>query len=150
MRDWSAPQATPRLPKRASPAQLRRATCQRPAARRQRHQKPPAPTTAPAASPRANSRCWSLSEPLEDRRHVDLIRFVIAGQHVHDEVDAKAHRHLALLFAPRHDRVEWLSVAIDGPCAGPIISADDDARDPVIDVVVGRLDPHGANIPTAW
>ena len=41
-------------------------------------------------------RAGSLAEPLEDRRHVHLIGLVVAGQHVHDEVDRRSGGHLAL------------------------------------------------------
>ena len=40
-----------------------------------------------------------LPQPFEERRHMDLVRLVIAGERIHDEVDAEAFGRLALKFA---------------------------------------------------
>src|SRR5205085_2634229 len=52
-----------------------------------------------------NPLARSLTEPFENRRYVHLVRLVVAGQHVHDEIDPKAQRHLALWLAARHDGI---------------------------------------------
>src|SRR5207244_6271927 len=83
----------------------------------------------------------SLTEPLEDRRHVHLVGLVVAGQHIHDQVDAEAQRHFALRLAARHHREGRPALAVDGPGAGPIVAADDDAGDAVIDAVLHRPAP---------
>src|SRR2546423_14780038 len=89
----------------------------------------------------------SMTAPLENRRYVHLIRLVVAGQHVHDEIDPKAQRHLALRLTARHDGVGRPALAIDGPGAGPVIAADNDAGNAIIDPVLDRLRPdlHGVS-----
>ena len=69
---------------------------------RQRQRRAP---PRPAASGSSGSkiticlrRC-SLPQPVEQRGHVDLVGFVVAGQHMHDEVHAEAVGDLALPLA---------------------------------------------------
>src|SRR5437868_15014724 len=83
----------------------------------------------------------SLTEPFEDRRYVHLVRLVVAGQHVHDEIDPKAQRHLALWLAARHDGIARPALAVDGPGAGPVITAGNDAGNAIIAPVLDWLDP---------
>src|SRR5580692_10893123 len=51
-----------------------------------------------------------LPQSLEQRRHVHLIGFVIAGQRVHDDVDTGAERKLALALLAFHHRQHGLAV----------------------------------------
>ena len=70
-------------------------------------------------------RALSLPEPLEQCWHVHLIGFVVAGQRVHDDVDAGAEGHLALILA-----------AADEPArepAKPKASRSEGAPDELID-----------------
>src|SRR2546421_12878467 len=96
-----------------------------------------------------NPPARSLTEPFENRRYVHLVRLVVAGQHVHDEIDPKAQRHLALWLAARHDGIAPPALAVDGPGAGPVITADNDAGNAIIDPVFDRLDPDLAGVPAA-
>src|SRR6266403_4489599 len=96
-----------------------------------------------------NPPARSLTEPFEKRRYVHLVRLVVAGQHVHDEIDPKAQRHLALRLAARHDGIARPALAVDGPGAGPVITADNDAGNAIIDPVFDRLDPDLAGVPAA-
>src|SRR6185437_10242687 len=91
----------------------------------------------------------SLTEPLQDRRYVHLVGLVVAGQHVHDEIDSKAQRHLTLRLPARHDRISRPALAVDGPGPGPIIAADNDAGDTIIDPVLDGLDPDLAGVRAA-
>src|ERR1700722_7011740 len=95
-----------------------------------------------------------LPQPLEQRRHVHLIGFVIAGQRVHDDVDAGAERQLALARLAFHHRQHGLAVGPRRPGAGQIVRGDDDgghavaaargASGPVLVDVGQRLDPQPA------
>src|SRR2546423_4122150 len=91
----------------------------------------------------------SMTAPLENRRYVHLVRLVVAGQHVHDEIDPKAQRHLALRLAARHDGIARPALAVDGPGAGPVITTDNDAGNAIIDPVFDRLDPDLASASAA-
>src|SRR5437763_17078732 len=93
-----------------------------------------------------NPLARSLTEPFENRRYVHLVRLVVAGQHVHDEIDPKAQRHLALWLAARHDGIARPALAVDGPGAGPVITADNDAGNAIIDPAFDRLDPEPAGV----
>src|SRR5204863_9182590 len=87
-----------------------------------------------------NPPARSLTEPFENRRYVHLVRLVVAGQHVHDEIDPKAQRHLALGLAAWHDGIGRSTLAVDGPGAGPVITADKDAGIAIIEQVFVQLD----------
>ena len=75
-------------------------------------------------------------------RHVHLVGLVVAGQHVHHEVDAEPRGHLALRLAARDAGKGRPALVVDRPGAGPVVAADDDAGDAVIDAVLDRLDPQ--------
>ena len=71
----------------------------RPAQQRIAHQQPGTPrrgrqsaTRAATGRGRSNRRRGSLPEPFQDRRHVHLVGLVVAGQRIHDDVDAEADR----------------------------------------------------------
>src|ERR1700722_7171784 len=61
-----------------------------------------------------------LPQSLKQRRHVHLIGFVIAGQRVHDDVDAGAECELALARLALDHRQHGLAVGPCRPGAGPI------------------------------
>src|SRR5580700_6629135 len=100
-----------------------------------------------------------LPQSLEQRRHVHLIGFVIAGQCVHDDVDAGAECKLALARLAFHHRKHGLAIGPRRPGAGEIVRGDDDrghavaaARRPSGAVFVDvrqRLDPELAGIEAA-
>ena len=46
---------------------------------------------------------------------MNLIGFVVAGQCVHDDVDAATECHLALHLAAGHDRIERAAAIIERP-----------------------------------
>ena len=46
-----------------------------------------------------------------------LVRLVVAGQHIHDEVDAEPHRHLALRLATGNHSEDRSALSIDRPGA---------------------------------
>src|SRR5579864_1649493 len=93
-----------------------------------------------------------LPQSLEQRRHVHLIGFVVAGQRVHDDVDAGAERKLALARLALDHRQHGLAVGSRRPGAGEIVRGDDDrghavaaARRASGSILVGvrqRLDPQ--------
>src|SRR6202035_5722275 len=100
-----------------------------------------------------------LPQTLEQRRHVHLIGFVIAGQRVHDDVDAGAERKLALAWLAFDHRQHGLAVGPARPGAGPIARGDDErghavaaagrAPGAVFVHVRQRLDPQLAGIEAA-
>src|SRR3984957_14655465 len=100
-----------------------------------------------------------LPQTLEQRRHVHVIGFVIAGQRVHDDVDAGAERKLALARLAFDHRQHGLAVGPRRPGAGQIVRGDDDgghavaaarwAAGAVFVHVRQRLDPELAGIEAA-
>src|SRR5205085_1214223 len=48
-----------------------------------------------------------------------------------------------------HDGIGGPALTIDRPGAGPIVAADNDACDAIIDPVLDRLDPYLAGVPAA-
>src|SRR5580704_9032481 len=100
-----------------------------------------------------------LPQTLEQRRHVHLIGFVIAGQRVHDDVDAGAERKLALARLALDHRQHGLTVGPRRPGAGQIVRSDDDgghavaaarrAPGAVFVDVRQRLDPELAGVEAA-
>src|SRR5436853_3442728 len=99
----------------------------------------------------------SLPQPFEQGRHVHLVGLVVAGQRVHDDVDAGAEGHLALALATGHHRVERLIAVVERPSSGEIVGGDQDRADAVdapslpalIAVARGfRLDPQLPAVPT--
>src|SRR5580704_4905165 len=115
-------------------------------------------TSGANAIPRFNISLL-LPQSLEQRRHVHLIGFVIAGQRVHDDVDTGAERELALARLAFHHRQHGLAVGPRRPGAGQIVRGDDDgghavaaARRTSSAVLVDvrqRLDPQLAGIEAA-
>src|SRR5262245_10758241 len=67
-----------------------------------------------------------LSEPLEQRGDMHLIGLVVAGQRIHDDVDAGAERELALARFARDHWKHWLAILAHGPCSGEIVRGDQD------------------------
>src|SRR3984893_7339362 len=100
-----------------------------------------------------------LPQTLEQRRHVHLVGFVIAGQGVHDDVDAGAERKLALAWLAFHHRQHGLAVGPRRPGAGQIVRGDDDgghavaaarwAAGAVFVDVRQRLDPQLTGVEAA-
>ena len=68
---------------------------------------------------------------LQQRRHVDLVGLVVAGERVHHDVDAGAEREFALARLARHHRQHRLAVRPQRPGAGEIVRRDDDRGDAV-------------------
>ena len=105
------------------------------ASARSKHRRAPVAPVRPSATPVRRSALRSASraapadvgpsprswgEPLEYRRQMHLIRLVVAGQHVHHEIDAEAVGVLALPFAARdHGKQRALGI-VDGPGARPV------------------------------
>src|SRR5580700_2496909 len=100
-----------------------------------------------------------LPQTLEQRRHVHLIGFVVAGQGVHDDVDPGAECKLALARLAFHHRQHGLAVGPRRPGAGQIVRGDDDgghavaaargAAGPVFVHVRQGLDPQLAGVEAA-
>src|SRR5262245_17021848 len=90
-----------------------------------------------------------LPQPLEDRRHMHLIGLVVARQRIHHEVDAEAVGHLPLPLAARDGGEHRSLIVVESPGAGPVVAADDDAGDAVVDPVLALLDPDLAIGPAA-
>src|SRR5262249_10549393 len=67
-----------------------------------------------------------LPEPFEQRRNMDLIGLVVAGQSIHDDVDAGAEREFALARFAGHQGQHRLAVGACRPGAGQIIRRYDD------------------------
>src|SRR5436853_7464618 len=91
----------------------------------------------------------SLPQPFEQGRHVHLVGLVVAGQRVHDDVDAGAEGHLALALAAGHHRIERLVTIVARPGGGEIVGRDQDrahavdaARLPALIAVAGSLGLH--------
>src|SRR5215831_14642253 len=106
----------------------------------------------------ARSAGSSLPKPLQQRRHVHLIGLVVAGEGVHDDIDASAQRHLALTLAARHRRIEVLAALVARPCGGEVVGGDQDrahainpARLPTLVAVARslRLHPQLPAVPAA-
>src|SRR4051812_15067716 len=74
---------------------------------------------------RGSTACL-LSEALEQRRHVNLVGLVVAGERVHDEIDAAAQGIFPLARIAADDRIERLAPAPHRPGGGEIVRADDD------------------------
>src|SRR5262249_8872446 len=69
-----------------------------------------------------------LSQPFEQRRNVDLVGLVVAGERVHHDVDAGAEREFALARLGGDERQHGLAVLAHRPGAGEIVRRDDDRR----------------------
>src|SRR5690606_37531645 len=67
-----------------------------------------------------------LAQPFEEHRHMHLVGFVIAGQHVHHDVYSGPIGEHALERVRRHGRKDRPSSRIDCLCAGEIGGGDQD------------------------
>src|SRR5258708_36207488 len=72
-----------------------------------------------------------LSQPLEQRRNMDLIGLVVAGQRVHHDVDAGPEGEFALARLALDQRKHVLTVRPRCPGARKITRGDDDGGDAV-------------------
>src|SRR5207245_9136950 len=102
----------------------------------------------------------SLSQPLQQRRNMHLVRLVVAGERVRHDVDAGAEREIALARLGADERQHGLAIRPDRPGAGEVVRGDDDRGDAVAGArgavlrlidVVGRcgLDPELPGIEAA-
>src|SRR5215831_790074 len=55
-----------------------------------------------------------------------LIGLIVAGEGVHDDVDARAQRHLALALAAWHGWIEILAAFVARPRGGEVVGGDED------------------------
>src|SRR5689334_18456706 len=60
-----------------------------------------------------------------------LIGLIVAGEGVHDDVDAGAQRHLALALATRDSRIEVLTAFVARPRGGEVVGGDEERTDAV-------------------
>src|SRR3989337_2607971 len=72
-----------------------------------------------------------LPEPFEQGRHMHLIGLVVAGQRVHDDVDAASVGKLPLALVSADDGIKRLAPRSDRPGGRKIVGRDDDGRDAV-------------------
>src|SRR5215467_15399378 len=86
------------------------------------------------------------------------IGLIVAGEGVHDDVDAGAQRHLALALAARDGWIEVLTTIVARPRGGEVVGGDEDrthAVDPtrlpaLVAVAWGlRLHPQLSTLPAA-
>src|SRR6266567_1539547 len=84
--------------------------------------------SASTNSASARTTSSSLSQPFEQRRNVDLVGLVVAGERVHHDVDAGAEREFALARLGGDERQHGLAVLAHRPGAGEIVRRDDDRR----------------------
>src|SRR6266699_4280174 len=76
----------------------------------------------------AGTTSFSLSQPFEQRRNVDLVGLVVAGERVHHDIYAGAEREFALARLGGDERQHGLAVLAHRPGAGRIVRGDDDRR----------------------
>ncbi len=91
---------------------------------------------------------------------MDQVGLVVAGQHVHHDVDADAEGELALARLAGRQRQQWLAVIANSPGTGEIVGCDEDLRDAVAGargprfLLLGRrgyrLDPERAAGETSF
>mmetsp|Transcript_2043 Transcript_2043/g.3543 ORF Transcript_2043/g.3543 Transcript_2043/m.3543 type:complete len:318 (+) Transcript_2043:341-1294(+) len=96
---------------------------------------PPEPPEATAAQSDQTPRP-SLAQPIQQRRHMHLIAFVVSSQHMHDQVHPKTIGQLALpLSGPTAPhREERVAAGVHCPGRAPIVAANDHRRYPVIEI----------------
>src|SRR5450631_3060399 len=73
----------------------------------------------------------STSEPFQNVLRVNLVGFVVAGERVHDQIDAATQGKFAL---PRSSGNQWIkrtAVRVLRPSRGEIVRGDDDRRNTV-------------------
>src|SRR5262245_14897629 len=128
------------------------------ASSRRRHKRMAAREGAGTLAPNRGSKRASLPKPLQEGRHMHLIGLVVAGEGVHDDVDAGAQRHLALALAARDGRIEILAPFIAGPRGAEVVGRNQDrtyaidtTRLPALVAVSWslRLHPQLSAIPAA-
>ena len=68
-----------------------------------------------------------------------LVGLVVAGQHVHHDVDAEAPGQLALAVAPGQHGGERTALFVGRPGRRPVVPADDHRRDAVVQAVGAKL-----------
>ena len=100
---------------------------------RDRRAPPPPARKSRATEGREKGRSTrrSTSEPFQNVLSVDLVGFVIAGERVHDQIDAAAQRKFALPRPPRNQRIERAPVGVLRPRRREIVRGDDDRRNAV-------------------
>lgn len=62
---------------------------------------------------------------------MDLVGLVVAGQHIHHDIDAGTVGIFALRFIGRHGWQYRYAVVVDRPGAGEIIAGDQDRRNAI-------------------
>ena len=65
-----------------------------------------------------------MPKPLQQCRHVNQVGLVVAGQCIHDDVDASAERHLALPLPAWHHGIEWPVAVVERPGGGEVVGGD--------------------------
>ena len=80
---------------------------------------------------------------------MNLIRLIVTGQRIHDQVDPEPVGHLALALAARHHRKNWPLRIIHGPGRGPVVTAGDDRGYAIIEPLSGPFYPQRTAIPAA-
>src|SRR5579862_7677198 len=88
-------------------------------------------------------RTYSMPQTLEQRRRVDLIGLVVAGQGVHHDIDAEAERHFPLIVAAGRNVGELPPLVVDGPRSRPVVAADDHRRHAI-------AAPRGSRARSSW
>src|SRR5579863_5317071 len=89
-----------------------------------------APTSGANATPKFK-RFLLLPQPLKQRRNMNLVGLVVAGERVHDDIDAGAERELALARFTVHHRQHRLAVRLHCPGSGQIVRSDQNGGHPV-------------------
>src|ERR1700761_3026505 len=68
----------------------------------------------------------STSQPLKNVLRMNLVRLVVAGERVHDQVDSAAQREFALSRSAGNQWIERASVGVFRPRPRKIVRGDDD------------------------
>ena len=90
-----------------------------------------------------------LTKAFEDCRYVYLIGLVVTGQRIHHQIDSETECHFALPLAAGDDRRKRAALVINRPGRRPVIAANDNRRNPIIDTAGVPLDPNPAAGPSA-
>ena len=125
--DWRAPARSAPARARAPPRRgcaRRTASSDRTTAAAMAAHKIGGATSGANATPKFNSRLL-LPQPLEQRRHMHLVGLVVAGERVHDDVDAGAEREFALARLAFDHRQHRLAVRLRRPGAGKIVRSNE-------------------------
>src|SRR5690606_4210762 len=91
------------------------------------------PTAAMASQGRRgeNWMVMSLAQPFEEGRNMDLVGLVVAGQHVHHDVDPGAEGIVGPDPVRRPRREHGRPVGTDRPGTGEVVAGYHDRRDAV-------------------